>query len=268
MENLTPWQPKKLYFFSDAEDQKRFVGTGPAYSVKEISPSQQKPYWRLALDAATPHLTQFPAEIHQMGAMNDEQLTKFMDDPQHMWWTEPMPLTLGKSANGGATVTAGDVFAGIVPGQEVAGGGHFDRVLTLPAEPQIYLGGPWRFYREFWQAHGLINLPGITIPEIAVKSGLPVGIPLLVTHDSAVSTKLVIKTNAPDGWKITSGDGQLALPAERQTALRVEVQTPELSADDVKKSKPQEIVVSAEMNGKSIGEVRLRVLLKSSALAP
>src|SRR6201988_1849843 len=42
-ENLTPWQPKKLYFFSDADDQKQFDGTGPAYSVKEISPAQKRP---------------------------------------------------------------------------------------------------------------------------------------------------------------------------------------------------------------------------------
>src|SRR5258707_3878065 len=38
LENLTPWQPKKLFFFTDADNQKQFVGSGPAYSVKEISP--------------------------------------------------------------------------------------------------------------------------------------------------------------------------------------------------------------------------------------
>src|SRR5579863_6454507 len=118
LENLTPWQPKKLYFFSDAEDQKQFDGAGPAFSVKEISPSQKKPYWRLALDAATPHLTQFPNEIHQMTAMSDVQLDKFMEDPQHQWWTEPMTLIFGKAtvagkptdevfANLNATMTAG-----------------------------------------------------------------------------------------------------------------------------------------------------------------
>src|SRR6202140_2435522 len=59
LKNLTPWQPKKIYFFSDASDEKQFAGKGPAYSAKEISPSQKKPYWRLALEAAKPHLTQF-----------------------------------------------------------------------------------------------------------------------------------------------------------------------------------------------------------------
>src|SRR5246500_460483 len=81
LENLTPWRATKLYFFSDADDQKQFVGSGPAYSIREVSSSQKKPYWRLAMDAAMPHLTQFPNEIHQMTAMSDEQLNKFMEDP-------------------------------------------------------------------------------------------------------------------------------------------------------------------------------------------
>src|SRR5246127_1429475 len=81
LENLTPWRATKLYFFSDADDQKQFAGSGPAYSIREVSSSQKKPYWRLAMDAAMPHLTQFPNEIHQMTAMSDEQLNKFMEDP-------------------------------------------------------------------------------------------------------------------------------------------------------------------------------------------
>ena len=97
LENLTPWQPKKIYFFSDASDEKQFVGKGPAYSVKEISPSQKKPYWRIALDAAKPHLTQFPGEIHMLSALSEEQLNKMMSDPQHMWWSEPMTLIFGKA---------------------------------------------------------------------------------------------------------------------------------------------------------------------------
>jgi len=51
LENLTPWQPKKIYYFSDARDSKQFAGKGFAYSVREISPSQKKPYWLLAMRA-------------------------------------------------------------------------------------------------------------------------------------------------------------------------------------------------------------------------
>src|SRR5260370_35586574 len=42
LEDLTAWQPQKLYFFSDAVHQKQFAGTGPAISVKRVSPSLKK----------------------------------------------------------------------------------------------------------------------------------------------------------------------------------------------------------------------------------
>ena len=97
LENLTPWQPKKIYFFSDASDEKQFAGKGPSYSVREISPSQKKPYWRLALEAAKPHLTQFPEEIHKLSQLGDPELEKLMSDPDHGWWSEPMTLIFGKA---------------------------------------------------------------------------------------------------------------------------------------------------------------------------
>src|ERR1700732_4582892 len=96
LENLTPWQPKKIYFFSDASDEKQFAGKGPAYSVREISPSQKKPYWRIALEAAKPHLTQYPGEIHMLSALSEEQLDKMMRDPEHMWGAAPLTLIFGK----------------------------------------------------------------------------------------------------------------------------------------------------------------------------
>jgi LmbE family N-acetylglucosaminyl deacetylase len=44
LSNLQPWQAKKIYFGSDAENSKQFDGSGPTYSVREVSPSQKKPY--------------------------------------------------------------------------------------------------------------------------------------------------------------------------------------------------------------------------------
>ena len=79
LENLTPWQPKKLYYFSDADDQKQFQGTGPAYSIKELSPSQKKSYLRLALEAASPHSTQFP-QAQEFEKMTEDQFKKFLGD--------------------------------------------------------------------------------------------------------------------------------------------------------------------------------------------
>src|SRR6266478_4279950 len=97
LENLTPWQPKKIYFFGDASDENQFAGKGPAYSIREVSPSQKKPYWRIALEAAKPHLTQFPAEIQMLSDLNEQQLNAMMSDPEHAWWSEPMTLIFGKA---------------------------------------------------------------------------------------------------------------------------------------------------------------------------
>src|ERR1700736_4734648 len=88
LENLTPWQPKKIYFFSDANDEKQFAGKGPAYSARETSPSQKKPYWRLALEAAKQHLTQFP-QAPQLCELSDDTREKMMSAPSNSFWSEP-----------------------------------------------------------------------------------------------------------------------------------------------------------------------------------
>jgi LmbE family N-acetylglucosaminyl deacetylase len=265
LENLTPWQPKKLYFFSDASDQKFSTGLGPSYSVREISPSQKKAYYRLALEAATPHLTQFPEEIEHLSKMSDAELEKLMSDPHTSWWNDPDTLILGKGSGG----VASDVFSGITTGQEIPGivlHRQLASILSPTPEPKIRIGGPWLFYDEFRQAHGLINLPVRKIPEIAVKSGSLLYIPLVVTHKADTSAEISLNVKVPDGWKVTSGAGQIKLPAEGRTELRVEIQTPELSAEALKTAKLEEIVVELSSGGKSAGEVRLNVILRHSAL--
>ncbi|HLK03338.1 MAG TPA: PIG-L family deacetylase [Candidatus Acidoferrum sp.] len=269
LENLTPWQPKKIYYFSDASDSKRFMGTGPAYSVKEISPSQKKPYYRLAIDAALPHLTQFPEDIERMAKLSDADLEKLMNDPHSAWWNEPDTLIFGKTVNPGPTVAAGDVFAGIVTGEAINGEPsrrQLASVLPMSEQPQLYLGGPWLFYKEFRQAHWILGLPQPAKPEIAVKSGSLLYVPLVVLHGGKTPEEVTLKVTAPDGWKVISGEGRLLLPAERQTALRVEIQTPELSVEALKNVKPQTVSVRLVVAGKDAGLVDLNVLLGHSGL--
>jgi LmbE family N-acetylglucosaminyl deacetylase len=267
LENLTPWQPKKLYFFSDADDQKQFAGTGPAYSVKQISPSQKKPYWRLAIDAATPHLTQFPAEIHQLSAMRDEQLSQFMDDPQHQWWSEPMTLIFAKAmipSKRTAEVFEGVTSTALLPsrkGDSQPAGGE----ANLP-EATISLSGPWGFYQAFRVAHGLRELPIAKQDEIAVKAGTLVSIPLEITHPWGKTVEVKLKVTAPEAWKVIAGEGNFSLPEEWFTAVSLEIQSPSLTAEEVKKEQPREVVIGWEVNGKLAGSVKLRTLLRASAL--
>jgi LmbE family N-acetylglucosaminyl deacetylase len=266
LENLTTWQAKKIYYFSDAQDDKQFAGKGPSYSIKEISASQKKPYWRLALDAATPHKTQFPKEIEQVLRASDEQIEKMMSDPNTGWWTEPETLIFGKSEVPAAPTD--DVFAGIKPGPlpvEM----HtmkYDDFISVKGD-HLSIGGPWLYYGYFRLKHNLDGIPIARTPEIAVKAGTVVAVPLAVRHADAMAPLNVnLTVEVPAGWKIQSGQGQFTLPAEASTDLRVEVETPSLAAEELKKIPAREIVVKGEANGKSIGEVHLRVSLRANAL--
>jgi LmbE family N-acetylglucosaminyl deacetylase len=266
LENLPPWQAKKIYYFSDARDENQFAGKGPSYSIREISPSQKKPYWRLALDAATPHRTQFPAEIEQISKLSDEQIEKVMSDPHTGWWSDPETLIFGKSEVQSAATD--DVFAGIKPGPlplEMHAVKYEDAFFSNG--DHVAIGGPWFYYTLFRLAHQLGNLPVARVPEIAIKAGTVVAVPLQVQHvNSTIPMNVTLIIDAPTGWKIVAGQGEFALPAETFTDLRAEIETPILSAEELKKAQPLEIIVKAETGGKSIGELHLRVLLQANAL--
>ncbi len=265
LENLTPWQAQKIYYFTDANDSKQFVGKGPAYSVKEISPSQKKPYWRMALSAATPHLTQFPGDIERISKLDEAQLEKLMNDPNNAWWSEPMTLVFGKAVV--PTAATADVFANIQPGvPPTSPSAAKDQGARLIQKDSINLGGPWGFYDAFRVEHGLVDLPVAPQPEIAIKPGTSVYVPVNIHHADAAASTLSLKVEAPAGWKVTSGQGDFRLPAEPSTALRVEVETPLMTPEELKHAQPQEIIVHAERNGASIGDVKLRVQLQASAL--
>jgi LmbE family N-acetylglucosaminyl deacetylase len=267
LSNLQTWQPKKIYFGSDAEDNKQFDGSGPAYSVREISASLKKPYWRLALDSAMAHRTQFPDDIDRISKLSEAELEKMMSDPNSAWWSEPLTLIFGKSVVGGKSTD--DVFARIEerPSMETVAHGKSLGAANAPGKlPLMELGGGWKFYAEFYPAHGLEHLPAAKVAEIGVKTGTTLVVPIVVFHDGSKALPITFTVKAPEGWKVIRGAGQILLPAEESTSLPVHIETPALSAEELKKAVPQEVVVRAEADGKAAGEVRLRVLLRANAL--
>lgn len=128
------------------------------------------------------------------------------------------------------------------------------------------LGGPWKFYAEFYPAHGLDHLQRAKVPEIGVKAGTTLAIPIVVLHDPAKTLAVNFSVSLPEGWKLSHGEGQFVLPTEASTSLPLLIETPSVSAAQLKNATPQEVTVRAEAEGKSVGEVKLRVLLKGSAL--
>ncbi len=265
LENLTPWQPKKIYYFSDAQDSKQFAGKGFPYSVREVSPSQKKPYWLLALRAAEPHQTQFPDEIHRWSSLSDEEIQKAMSDPNRLWWSEQETLIFGKSSVKGDPT--GDIFQGIDPKVTVKATFECEQYIDIhdPPQAKVIVGGPWEFYRGFRQKHCL-RVPESETPEIAVKSGSVVAVPIHVLRPTLMSALLTLTADVPTGWKVTGGTGKFSVAQGTDAQFRVEVQIPELSKEQLKEAKPETIVVHVSEGEQQIGDVKFKVQLVSGGV--
>ncbi len=264
--SMNPWQPKKLYYLPDAEDEQQFAGSGPAYSITEISPSQKKAYWRLAIDAAMTHLTQYPGEIHSLMKMSDAELEKLFSDPHRAWWSNPETLIFGRSAYVmNREQVKDDVFADF-------GGSEFQCALKpevigrAPGNIATRLGGPWAFYTEFRAMHCTSSLPAPAIPEIAIKAGSVLNLPVTIYHDADKEQEVTVSVTLPAGWKLVGGAGKLKLPAEERSQIQMQIETPTLSEAELKDSKPQTIAVTIANRDQVPVQVVLNVLLRSSAL--
>jgi LmbE family N-acetylglucosaminyl deacetylase len=261
LENLRPWQPKKIYYFPDADREDIFRGKGPEYSVKEISKSGKQAYWRMALESFRAHQTQAKAYLDSLAKMDEAQIEKMALSPDG--WGDAQRFVLGKSLVGGRVT--GDIFEGITPGAI-----PFARpdVPAEPARPEVAaeLAGPWSFYAEFRRAHGLTHLPHPEPPEIALQEGSTLVIPLWICNQTPASREIALSVELPTGWTVQSSVGKVAAPARQVAAARVEISLPTLGGAAPKKQDPQEITVRVESNGQSVGIVKLRVELRKRAL--
>jgi len=106
LENLRPWQVKKIYYFPDAEREDIFRGKGPEYSVKDLSKLSKQPYWRMALDSFRSHQTQAKSFLDTLAQMDEAQIEKIATSDGG--WTDAQHFVLGKSLVGGSV--SGDIF--------------------------------------------------------------------------------------------------------------------------------------------------------------
>lgn len=261
LDNLRPWQVKKIYYFPDADREDIFRGKGPSYSVKEISKLTKLPYWRMALDSFRAHQTQAKSYLDRIAQMDDAQIEKMATSEDG--WGEDQHYVLGKSLVGGSVTE--DIFEGITRGAIT-----FARPEPTPepARPDlsIELGGPWSFYAEFRRAHELTNLPHPEPPEIALQAPGILAIPLWVHNGTAKAQEISLAATLPSGWTVESGLGKFTVAPKQTAAARVEVNLPPPIETAGKKPEPQEVSVHAQANGQSIGEIKLRVELRKRAL--
>ena len=261
LENLRPWQPKKIYYFPDADREDIFRGKGPEYSVKEISKSGKQPYWRMALDSFRAHQTQAKSFLDKVAQMDETQIEKMATSDS--FWTEALLFVLGKSLVGGSVT--GDIFEGVTPGAIPFARPEVSPEPTRP-ELSVELDGPYSFYSEFRRAHGLTNLPHPEPPEIALQAPGTMMIPLWVRNRTAKTQEITLSTVLPAGWTAQSGTGKLMVAAKQVASTRVEVNLPAPAEKSAPKAEPQEVTVHADSNGQSVGEIKLRVELRKRAL--
>ncbi|HLY42258.1 MAG TPA: PIG-L family deacetylase [Terracidiphilus sp.] len=261
MANLTeamlPWQPKKLYFFTDAfEDfgpywhdpavkspyRKSFLdGTGPTYDATTISTSEHKSYGQLMAEQQSFYQT-------QEGDIGDRALKsgKFSE------FEYPMHLIFGKSLVGGAAT--GDVFEGITPGSI-----PFARVRGYSVEQRdavtFAIGDSWHFYSLFWKAHDLDRLATlIPIPEIQADPGERMTIPLSICNHTSVKTDVALKSTLPPEWKDDSKS--TVFPVAPGECYQIGAQ---ITPSNAEKTRWHEVTWTATSGSQTIGSVKVHV---------
>lgn len=251
-EGLRPWQPQKIYYFSNPTHTEFFAGQGPEYPATDISPKRHITYGESAAEEFAMHKTQGGGRVEEAILHHD---LHGLEHPIPLM--QPSRFILGKSLVKSGTTE--DVFAGVVPD-----GIPYQRSPGYIAPDYksavMELGGPWSFYRQFWQAHGLDHLAGLVPPEVTIPVGGSLSIPLIIENPMNTSLEVKFQVQAPDGWTVTA-IAPASIDPHTRYYLRLQAAAP-----STKLKGWQEFKVSAEADGKSLGMVPLRVELANWAL--
>jgi len=204
-EGLQPWQPKKIFYYTDAFDaactcwterplpspyRKNFLdGAGPNYTNTEISPAKKVSYAHLSAEEASLYLSQQSAGEIAVPALQRGVLGDF---------EAPTRFVLGKSLIGGGPTD--DVFAGITP-EPIKFQAPSRAPLVNPEGVSLQVGGQWEFYRQFWNAHHLERVAGLLpVPEFTVRPGQRVDIPLIIRNPTDDRQSVGLTAILPKGW--------------------------------------------------------------------
>jgi LmbE family N-acetylglucosaminyl deacetylase len=248
-EGLRPWQAKKLYYFTDASDRGFQSGRGPTYPTEDESPSKKTPYYKIAAEEMSFHLTQDDSGQFAAAAIKKGDFTFFR---------RPEVLIIGKSlVESSAT---GDVFEGITPAPIPYSGPAGYKPMQRSGI-SMELGGPWSFYRDFWRAHGLPLEGLIRDVGVNVVPGERIQIPLLLHNDTDQDVTLSIAASIPEGWGEASGGGSYAVPAHQDASLYVRAKTAVTNSKDA-----QTLVINCEGTGAGIQPITIFVYADRGAL--
>jgi len=253
-EGLRPWQPKKLYFFTDASHFDFLKGKGPQYSMTEVSSSQHVSYGRLAAMELSYHRTQY-----------GDEPTRALESGNLGFVEQPLGFVLGKSLVGGDA--EGDLFQGIAPGLIPFARARGYQSPLRSGGISIELGGGWAFYKMFWPAHDLIALRDLLAPEEGIGGGQNFPVPLILHNDTEKDLLFHLRCGLPSGWSLDTNSGSFAhhsieaqnflVRAHEDFPIRIRI-----VAAPVSKSVWQEISWTAEAKGETSSTATLRVFVE------
>ena len=249
MEGLRVWQPKKLYYYTDATHFEFLRAKGPEYSMTTVSPSQHVSYARLAAKELSFHRTQYGDVPARNLAAND------LKD-----YDQPLPFVLAKSLV--RSSPTGDIMEGVgsdaIPFAPVRG----YRPQNAPPL-SLELGQGWAFYKRFYPAHDLEVMNTLLAPELGVGSGQHFPVMLLLHNATGTTVTFHVRTELPPGWSVDSTSAQHAhqwpmttfvANAHDDYPVRIRLVAPMLT-----KSEWQTVTWTADADGQQVGPVSLRV---------
>jgi hypothetical protein len=240
-EGLRPWQPKKIYYGSDAIHFDFFKGNGPEYATSDQSPARKEPYSRVAAEAWGYYKTQ--------NDFTDDQLKEFSE--------MPVRFIFGKSLVGGNA--ASDILDGITsnPIPYSRPRGYEPPASGLALE----LGGPWAFYHTFWPAHNLNHLAKLFSPEAQVTPGESLWVPLIIRNDTDSEKQVTLHATLPAGWSEQPKATTYTVGAHDSYPIQLTI-----NSSATHKGSWQTLTWTADSAGQSLGTVTLRVDVVSNGL--
>lgn len=249
---LRPWQPQKLYYFSNATEKDFLDGRGPAYDATDVSPTRHMSYGEIAARA-------FALQETQGGRAVKRELEERARGAAQ----RPLPFQkrteflLGKSL-----VPAGvtdDVLAGTDPAGIPYQAAPGYQAMPVSA-PTMMVGGVWNYYREFWRAHGLGIFAGLVPIELTVAAGDRFSLPLIVENPTAAPISVTFKVDSESHFFVAA-IAPITVPPHSRAFTRMRAQAPPVFVPGW-----QEFKVTGQADGKSMGSVGLRVEMGDWAL--
>lgn len=265
-ENLRPWQPKKLYYYSDAFDSSIADGKGPSYPSMDVSPSRKAPYRFFALKSALAHQSQFgprfPQDLRNALEKDDVDAAMKIVRQQNPSARDSVRLIFGKSRVGGSV--AGDVFEGVDTKPIAFVRPQPKSAPARPAGVNVWLGDSWSFYVDFWRAHEIDHLADLRPAEIGVKPSSDLPVPVVLSNDTteAQEVMLTLAGPLPDGWTQKPMPTVYRLAPGESYGL-----TATLGSPAVESREPTVVTWVVKAKDRELGRLSLRVFVLQGAMA-